>query len=74
MYTKAKTQLHFILGGIMMLTFAVSACNSGESDKTVVKDTTVSTEVKTVVPPPAIKDTMDTIPGNQAPTPGGGGN
>lgn len=74
MYTKAKTQLHFILGGIMMLTFAVSACNNGESEKTVVKDSTVSTEVKTELPPPPLKDTMDSIPGNQGPTPGGGGN
>jgi hypothetical protein len=74
MYTKPKNQLRLILGGILMLTLAVAACNSGESDKTVVKDSITSTEVKTPVPPPAVKDTMDTIPGNQAPTPGGGGN
>jgi hypothetical protein len=74
MYTKPKTQLRFIFGSILVLTLALAACNSGESDKTVVKDTMTSTEVKTTVPPPAVKDTMDTIPGNQAPTPGGGGN
>ena len=70
MYT--KTKLQFILVGIIMLTFAFAACNSGESDKTVLRDSASSTEIKTVIPPP-VKDTMDTIPGNQAPTPGGGG-
>ncbi len=71
MYT--KTKLQFILGAILMLSFAVTACNNSETDKAVVKDSASSTEIKTVVAP-AVKDTMDTIPGNQGPTPGGGGN
>jgi hypothetical protein len=70
MYT--RTKLQFILGGILMLTFAVTACNDSKTDKAVVTDSSTSTEIKTVIPPP-VKDTMDSIPGNQAPTPGGGG-
>lgn len=69
MYT--KTKLQFILGAILMLTFTVNACNDSKSDKAVVTDSTTSTEVKTTVIPPAIKDSMDSIPGNQAPTPDG---
>lgn len=69
MYT--KTKLQFILGALLMLTFAVNACNDSKSDKAVVTDSTTSTEVKTTVIPPAIKDSMDSIPGNQAPTPDG---
>lgn len=69
MYT--KTKLKFILGGILMLTFALNACNDSKSDKAVVTDSTTSTEVKTTVIPPAVNDSMDSIPGNQAPTPDG---
>ncbi len=67
MYKRTKTQLQFILGGILLLTIAVAACNDSKTDAT-------NTEVKTTVVPPAVKDSMDSIPGNQAPTPGGGGN
>ncbi len=65
MHKRTKTKLQFILGGILMLTIAVAACNDSKTDKT---------EIKTTVVQPVVKDTMDSIPGNQAPTPGGGGN
>jgi len=67
MHNKTKTKLQFILGGILMLTFAVNACNDSKSDKAVVTDSTTSTEVKTTVPAPVIKDSMDSIPGKAVP-------
>lgn len=62
-----KTKLQFILGGILFVTFAVVGCNNGDADKDATK------EIKTETPAPAVKDSMDSIPGNTAPTPGGGG-
>lgn len=62
-----KTQLQLIIGSILLVTFAITGCNNGESTTEVKKD---SKEMKTVIAP-AVKDSMDSIPGNVSPTPGG---
>lgn len=64
MIKQNKTKLQFILGGILMVTFAVAGCNSGDADKAATKDTPV-TEVKTAVPDLPVLDSMDT--GDKAP-------
>lgn len=48
-----KTKLQFILGGILVVTFAVAGCDNGKTDKTTVTMT--------------VKDTMDSITGHKAP-------
>lgn len=69
MIKQNKTTLKFILGGILMLTMAVTACNNGkkEESKDATKDSPVTT---TPPPPPAIKDSLDSMektPGHVAP-------
>ncbi len=54
-----KTKLQFILGAILLVTFAVAGCNNGEADKT-----TTTTETKTTVTEQP-RDSMDT--GDKAP-------
>ena len=67
MNKQIKTKLQFILGGILLVTFAVASCNNNsEADKADAKDTT-ATEVKTAVPEQPVRDSMDTA--NEAPTP-----
>ena len=53
-----KTKLQFILGAILLVTFAVAGCNNGEADKT------TTTETKTTVTEQP-RDSMDT--GDKAP-------
>lgn len=67
MIKKNRTTLQFMLGGILMLTMAVTACNNGkEESKDAPKDS-----VTTAPPPPsAVKDSIDTMEsktGNVAP-------
>lgn len=70
MNKQIKTKLQFILGGILLVTFAIASCNNNsEADKAATKDT--ATEIKTTVPDQPVRDSMDTA--NEAPTPGGGG-
>jgi len=75
MNKRTKTTLRFILGGFLMATFAVTGCNNTDTEKVTTKDS-VTTEVKTEMPAPAmkdsVKDTMLPTPGNVSPTPGGG--
>lgn len=52
-----KTKLQFILGGILLVTFAIAGCNNGKTDKTTTTDT-----LRT--------DTIPT-PSKMDPTPGG---
>ena len=62
MIKQNKTKLQFMLGGAVMLTLAVAACNNStekEPEKTVI-----------VTPAPPVKDTIDTMvkmPGSVAP-------
>ena len=56
MIRQNKTKLQFILGGALMLTMAVTACNNNGENKEVVKDTPV-----TFTPPTIIKDSTDTM-------------
>jgi hypothetical protein len=68
MIKQNKTKLQFILGGILMLTFAVAACNNSGESKEAKKDTVVTTT--TPPPPPTVKDSNDTMeatPGKVAP-------
>ncbi|MBK8520131.1 MAG: hypothetical protein WAT20_10830 [Ferruginibacter sp.] len=58
MNKQIKTKLLFILGSILLVTFTVAGCNNSKEEKT-------STEVKTNVPPPPVKDSIDTA--NEAP-------
>ena len=62
-----KKKLQLIIGSILLVTFAITGCNNGESSTEVKKD---ATETKTVIAP-AVKDSMDSIPGSVSPTPGG---
>ena len=62
-----KNKLQFIICSILLVTFAITGCNNGESTTEVKKD---ATEIKTVIAP-TVKDSMDSIPGNVSPTPGG---
>lgn len=62
-----KNKLQLIIGSILLVTFVITGCNNGESSTEVKKD---ATETKTVIAP-AVKDSMDSIPGNVSPTPGG---
>ena len=61
MIKQNKTKLQFILGGVVMLTLAVAACNNTtekEPEKTI------------IVTPPPVKDSIDTMvkmPGSGAP-------
>lgn len=75
MIKQNKTKLQFILAGMLMLTFA--ACNNSGDKK---EATTDSPAVKTETPPPAVRDSVDSMeatpgkvaPGNEnkpAPTP-----
>ncbi len=70
MIKKNRTTLQIMLGGILMLTVAISACNNGtEESKETPKDSTAK-EVTTPPPPPAVKDSNDTMEakkGNVAP-------
>ncbi len=52
MNKQIKTKLPFILGAILLVTFAVTSCNNDKDEKS-------TTEVKTPVPAPAVKDSMD---------------
>ena len=59
MIKKNRTTLQFMLGGILMLTMAVAACNNGkEESKDATKDSPV---VKTATPPPAVRDSNDSM-------------
>jgi hypothetical protein len=55
-----------MLGGILMLTFTVVACNNSGEKKEATKDTVV-----TATPPVTVRDSVDTtmepIPGSKAP-------
>ena len=65
MIKQNKTRLQFMLGGILMLTFAVAGCNNDGEKKEAVKDSVV-----TLTPPTIVKDSTDTMeakPGNVAP-------
>ena len=62
MNKQIRTKLQFILGGILLVTFAVAGCNNGEADKAATKDS-----ITTPPPPQPVKDSMDTA--NEAPTP-----
>jgi len=66
MIKQNKTKLQFIFGGILMLTFAVAACNNSGEKKEGTKDTVVTT-----TPPVTVRDSVDTnmepIPGKVAP-------
>lgn len=68
MIKQNRTTLQFMLGGILMLTMAVTACNNGkEESKDAPKD---SVTTSTPPPPAAVKDTIDTMEtktGNVAP-------
>jgi len=64
MIKQNKTGLHFILGGALLLTIALSACNSGET-KEVTKDSSVTFTTPTIVKDS--NDTMEAIPGKVAP-------
>lgn len=59
MNKQIRTKLQFILGGILLVTFAVAGCNNGDADKT-----TTTTETKTTVTEQP-RDSMDT--GDKAP-------
>lgn len=65
MIKQTRTSLQFMLGGILMLTMATTACNNGkEESKDAPKDSAVFT------PPTIVKDTLDTMEskkGNVAP-------
>jgi hypothetical protein len=69
MIKQNKTTLRFILGGILMLTLAVTACNNGKKEES--KDATKDSPVTTTPPPPAaVKEPIDTMEkksGNVAP-------
>jgi hypothetical protein len=69
MIKQNRTSLQFMLGGILMLTMAVTACNNGKEEETkdAPKDSVVNT---TPTPAPAVKDSNDTMEmkkGNVAP-------
>jgi len=65
MIKQNRTSLQFLLGGILMLTMAVTACNNGkEESKDAPKDSVVNT---TPTPAPAVKDSMEPTKGNVAP-------
>ncbi len=59
-----KTKLQFILGGILFLTVAFAACNSGDAAKETPVDTT---KQEMPAPAPAANDSMEVTPGNVAP-------
>ena len=64
MIKQNKIKLLFILAGFFMLTF--TACNNSGDTKETEKDTTIKIET----PPPAVRDsgdTMEVIPGKVAP-------
>lgn len=63
-----KANLQFILAVILMLSFAVVGCNNPNKETTVTTDTT---DIK--APAPVIDTTMEVLPGDSAPRPGGGG-
>ena len=60
MIKQNKTKLHFIIGGALLLTFAVAGCNNNGENKEVKKDTAV-----TFTPPVIVKDTIDTMEGKK---------
>jgi hypothetical protein len=65
MIKQNRTSLQFLLGGILMLTMAVTACNNGkEESKDAPKDSVVNT---TPTPAPTVKDSMEPTKGNVAP-------
>lgn len=64
MNKQIKTKLQFILGAILMVTFAVAGCNDTKTDKTTIKDSTSNP-----VPQQPVKDSMDSA--HEAPTPDG---
>lgn len=73
MIRQNKTKLQFILAGILMLSFGVTACNNSGDTKETPKDS-VGAEQKVVTPPPppVVKDSNDTMektPGKVSPTP-----
>jgi uncharacterized lipoprotein len=66
MIKQNRTKLQFLLGAILMLTFA--ACNNSSENKEATKDTMTKTE--TPPPAPAVRDSADTMevtPGKVAP-------
>lgn len=65
MIKQNKTTLRFILGGALLLTFAVAGCNNNSETKEVTKDSTVTFSPPTIVKDSA--DTMEVIPGKVAP-------
>lgn len=65
MIKQNKTRLQFMLGGILMLTFAVAGCNNNGEKKEAAKDSVV-----TFTPPTIVKDSTDTmepVTGKKAP-------
>ena len=58
MNKQIKTKLLLILGTILLITFVVVSCNNSKDEKS-------SVEVKTNVPPPPVKDSIDSA--NEAP-------
>lgn len=63
MIKQNKTRLQFMLGGILMLTFAVAGCNNSGEKKEAAKDSVVTTT-------PAVRDsndTMEPVTGKKAP-------
>lgn len=67
MIKQNKTRLQFMLGGILMLTFAVAGCNNDGEKKEAAKDSIVVTPPP---PPPAVRDsndTMEPVTGKKAP-------
>lgn len=66
MIKQNSTAMKSILGGILMLTLSVTACNNAKEES----KETPATEVKTATPPPAVTDSTDTMEkktGNVAP-------
>jgi hypothetical protein len=58
MYKQFKSKLLFIPGAFLMITFGVTSCNNGKTDKT--------TEEKTIAPQAkdSIIDSANVAPGN----------
>jgi hypothetical protein len=65
MIKQNRTKLQFILGGILMLTFAVAGCNNDGEKKEATKDTLTKTPPATVNVP--LDTPMEKIPGKVAP-------
>ncbi len=58
MNTKTKTTLQFILAGTLLVSFAVTGCNSEGESKEATKDTVATEKPMEVAPAPAVVDTM----------------